>query len=225
MRLARALAVMVLVGAAALAAERCRVVEDFEGRPLGSPPAGWRAKGKHPERVYAVQQEGKNRYLHAEARGSSVTLGKRWEFDPREFPVLRWRWRVWRLPQGADERHKSTGDSAAGVYVIFSKSRFGLPPKAIKYVWSTSLPPGSVTPSPFSGRTKVVVLESGPERLGQWVTEEVNVCADYRRLFGKEPKRAYGVALLTDADNTRSVAIADYDDLVLCPPKASSAGF
>jgi len=204
-----------LLGIATMASERCRVVEDFNIAPLGAPPPGWKAKGKHPERVYAIQEEGENRYVHAEARGTSVTLGKRCEFDPHEFPILRWRWRVWRLPQGADERRKATGDSAAGVYVIFGKSRF-IPPKALKYVWSTSLPPGTTTPSPFSGRTKIVVLKSGPRELGRWVTEEVNVFEDYRRLFGKEPKRAYGVALLTDADNTRSVAIADYDDLVLC---------
>jgi hypothetical protein len=58
-----------------------------------------------------------------------------------------------------------------------------------------------------------VVLRSGTEKKGQWITQKVNIKEDYRRLFGKKPPEVEVIGLLTDADNTSSEAMADYDDI------------
>ncbi|MBE2889621.1 DUF3047 domain-containing protein, partial [Geobacter anodireducens] len=50
---------------------------------------------------------------------------------------------------------------------------------------------------------------------GKWLSEERNVYEDYVRLFGEEPPRAEGVALMTDSDNTGGEATAWYGDIVL----------
>ncbi len=52
---------------------------------------------------------------------------------------------------------------------------------------------------------------------GRWVTEERNVLADYRSLFGEGEKNpaAKGIALLTDSDNTNTRAVGDYGEITI----------
>ena len=116
------------------------------------------------------------------------------------------------LPNGAAENVRKRSDSAAGVYVIFHGAlKLN---KIIKYVWSTTLQKGTLTESPFNSNVKIVVLKSGNEGnlLGQWVNEIVNVQSDYEKIFKAKPPIVEAVAILSDADNTESIAEADYDD-------------
>jgi len=88
-----------------------------------------------------------------------------------------------------------------------------LRPDNIKYVWSTSLPIGTTTKSPYNSKTKIVVLRNESSPLGTWVSEKINVYEDYKRLFGREPKTVKAVGLMSDSDNTESRAIADYKEI------------
>ncbi len=196
------------------------VVDRFRVEDKGKFPFGWEAvKGKQKEKardIYKVVVEGENAFLYAHSKCDSVTIGKKMEIDISKYPILRWRWRVDKLPEGADERYKETGDSAAGIYVYFPSGFRKWNPKAIKYVWSaTELPKGSVTKSPYASRTKIVILENRFSPLGKWIEERVNIKRDYERFFGKKLKKAKGIGIMTDTDNTRSEAIAYYDDIVL----------
>jgi hypothetical protein len=56
----------------------------------------------------------------------------------------------------------------------------------------------------------MIAVESGPERTGKWVEEEVNVLEDYRRHFGEDPPRVGAIAIMTDTDNTGERATAWY---------------
>ena len=64
---------------------------------------------------------------------------------------------------------------------------------------------------PFK-RAKIVVVASGRESSGTWVTEERNLLEDYRSFFGETDKNpvSKGIGILTDADNTHSHAVGDY---------------
>jgi hypothetical protein len=148
-----------------------------------------------------------------------VQIGLTHSFTPKQLPVLQWRWRVLTLPAGADERTADRNDSAAGVYVVFDST---IIPRAIKYVWSSSLPAGTQADSPVYWRAKVVVLESGTKAAGEWKQETVNFYEDYKKLFDSEPGEVEGVALLTDSDTTGTVAEADYDDFTLLQSKDMS---
>lgn len=183
-----------------------RKVEDFSAFTPGTFPEGWKSRGGDGTEVYRVRSNGEA-YLEARAINSAVAIGKKFEYDLKEYPFLIWQWRVLGLPQGGDERYKETGDSAAAVYVIF-EGRFR--PDNIKYVWSASLPAETTTESPYSSKTKIVVLRNQSLPLGTWVSERVNVYADYKRLFGKEPKKVQAIGLMSDSDNTNSTAIAHY---------------
>ena len=90
-------------------------------------------------------------------------------------------------------------------------------PRVIKYVWSASLPVGTSLTNPLYSRGKVLVLRNGQSDKNKWYDEEVNFFDDYRKLFGADPGKVQGIGILTSSDSTKSVAAADYDDLVLLP--------
>ena len=118
---------------------------------------------------------------------------------------------------GADERDPSRNDSALGVYAVFPHSPVSV--KTVKYVWSAVVPVGT-TVTASRGLTRMLVLRSGKPDGSGWAEESVDVARvaqDYRRLFGDAPKQPRGIALLTDADDTKSAAVGDYTDFRICP--------
>ena len=172
-------------------------------------PSGWKTREDAARQVYAVSAEGDHAFLRAESHKNGHQIGFGLSADPERLPWFRFSWRLVTLPLGGDERRKETNDSALGVYVIFAG--MDIPPKTIKYVWSTTLPVGTTTESPLTSRVKIVVLRSGPGQAGRWEAEEVNVFDDFRRLFKTTAvPKVKGIGVLTDSDNTGSAAAGDY---------------
>ena len=190
--------------------------ETFQDYSPGAFPSRWKVRGSEAtaRAVYRVVEENGNRFLHAYANNQDVQIGLEHRLQPKDYPVLRWRWRATKLPRGANERVKATNDSAAAVYVVFDNR---ILPRAIKYVWSASLPAGMQFDSPVYWRGKVVVLQHGPAAAGEWREETVNYYEDYKKMFGFEPDEVVGIALLTDSDAVESEAEAAYDDFRLLP--------
>ncbi len=197
-------------------------LESFEEYPPLTFPGQWKVWGDKDKArlIYRVMEESGNRFLHAYADHQAIQIGIVHVCQPREFPLLRWRWRVRQLPPSGDERCKETHDSAAGVYVFFDNQIF---PRVIKYVWSATVPMGTRLQNPLYWRAKIVVLRSGPSGLGEWHQETVNFYQDYKELFGAEPGQVQGIGLMTSSSFTQSVAIADYDDFLLLTPEALPA--
>ena len=195
--------------------------ETFQQDSPGVFPSRWKVRGRKSvaQAVYRIAEEEGNRFLHAYANNQDVQIGLEYAFEPKDYPILRWRWRATKLPSGANERAKRTNDSAAAVYVIFGSR---ILPRAIKYVWSASLPVGIRFDSPVYWRAKVVVLQHGPAEPDEWRQETVNFYQDYKTLFGFEPGNVRGIALLTDSDTMSSIAEAAYDDFMLLPTEALS---
>jgi hypothetical protein len=202
-----------LTGCIHSASAESSIIISFEGSEVGKPPAGWVSRNGKVQDVYSVRSEDSQRFLHADAQGTSVQIGLERKWSLQDLPVLEWRWRAVQFPSNTDERNKGKDDSVLSVYVLFGSYPFY---HAIKYVWSDTLHEGMSFDSPFSSRTKMIVLESGRALAGKWVVERRNVLADYRRLFSTpiapEPS---GIGILTDADNTSSHAIGDYGDITI----------
>lgn len=185
-----------------------RSIEDFSRFKAGTFPEGWKSiwgQKKKAKEVYTVRLN--ECYLEARAVNSDVLIAKEFTYNLKEYPLLSWQWRILELPKGGDERYKKTGDSAAGIYVIFP-GRFR--PDNIKYVWSASLPEGTTTKSPYNSKTRIVVLRNQSTPLRTWVSEKINVYEDYKRLFGREPEPVQAIGLMSDSNNTKSTAIAHY---------------
>jgi hypothetical protein len=87
----------------------------------------------------------------------------------------------------------------------------------VKYVWSEKVPVGSRLSS-NKGLTQVRVLRTGPPAwAGAWVEERVNVLEEWRAAFKQsETPQPAGIAVLTDADDTRSTAAGDYAGFRAC---------
>jgi hypothetical protein len=152
--------------------------------------------------------------LRAEARAAASGLIYKIEYDPKEYPILTWRWKVENILQKGDETKKAGDDYAARVYVVFPHWFFPKT-KTINYIWANRLPKGEHVPNPFVSNAVMVAVESGSENVGRWVSERRNIVEDYRRLFGRDPPRAGAIALMTDTDNTGESAVAYYDDIRL----------
>jgi hypothetical protein len=209
--------------------------EDFSSQEVGQFPDGWRWRrdrdtGTGEEAVrkqidvfrWVIAEEDGNKYLHIrdehrEGHSVSVYLEVRkksfeWRID--EYPILSWRWRVNEVPPGADERITERNDTPASVLVVFGK-KFPWTPISIRYAWSSTLPAGVVAYRPGRGRPYVIVLNSGTERLGEWITIERDIYQDYVEIFGSEPPdRPEAIVLSSDANRTPGgAADADYDDI------------
>lgn len=163
--------------------------------------------------MFSFGKENDNTFIRITSKGDCTSIGKQFSCSIEKYPFLSWRWRVHKLPDGATELDRKKNDSGAAIYVVF-KGLFKLNP-IIKYVWSSSLPIGTITPSPYNKNTQIIVLQSGPQKLDTWVDETVNVNDDFKKIFGKNPPEIEGVGILTDSDNTNSSAEADYEKITL----------
>jgi hypothetical protein len=209
-----------------------RVFDDFSSTVVGEFPGTWKwrlenasgdaAKAKKDGvdvSRWVVRSEGANKYLHIRDEyrpGATVSLfiqtdESGWKLS--EHPILSWRWRVSEIPPGADERYTDTNDTPASVAVVYG-TRFPFTPIVIRWVWSSTLPVGAVAYRPGRGRPYIIVVGSGSDRLGEWITVERNLVEDYVAIFGKEPpNEPKGIQISTDANRTPGGASdADYDD-------------
>jgi hypothetical protein len=121
--------------------------------------------------------------------------------------MLSWRWKIDRVVEKADMREKDGEDFAARVYVSFdypldelpflaraklkvARAIYGhVPAAAICYVWDNRHAPGTSLWSPHFDYVRVVVVESGNARAGEWVEERRDVDADFRAAFGERWQR------------------------------------
>lgn len=203
---------------------RIPVTDRLPGRlPAEGVPEGWSLEELAGRgQVEVVRSDGQLAVrLHSE--GASFLLHRDVLLDIREYPYLSWSWKVVRLPRDGDVRDPERNDHAAQVYVVFP--RWPSPrttSSVIGYVWDTHAPVGTRLPSPTAPNVRFIVVESGPVRLGAWQRQQRNVAEDYRVLFGGQPPRVGKVALMIDADGTRSEAEALIGELMFSrtPPRS-----
>lgn len=197
------------------AQSECVAIDDFSKAKVGEFPADWKVRKDDGKEVYAVQEERGKRFLRAKSKGHGIQAGREHEWDLDAYPVLTWQWRPVEFPRGADERETSTNDSALAVYMLVPHSKIR-GPQAVKYVWSERVPVGTMLES-NGGLTQVRVLRNGAGKNGEWITERVNVRDDFLKAFKmREMPKPGGIAVLTDADDTKSTAVGDYADFRVC---------
>ena len=215
--LATALPIMLVAPSPTLpAADDCKLIEDFSQGQVGEFPAAWKPRKDAGKHVYAVAEEGGKRFLRAVSKGLGIQAAREVQgWDLAAYPMLAWSWRPREFPRGADERESGTNDSALAVYMLVPHSRV-TGPYAVKYIWSEKVPVGAHLTS-NNGLTQVRVLRSGAGGRGEWHQEKVNVLEDYRKYFdAKQAPQPIGIAVLTDADETKSVAAGDYAEFKVC---------
>jgi hypothetical protein len=203
-----------LAAAPAASPAQSPVGEDFEH----GVPQGWATEGLGPQpdkgRLEDAQDPGGNHFLRISTDGSFYSFGIDTPFDPEQYPILTWRWRVDRMPQRADISTRSGDDAAARLFVVFRDAADPAIKRKLEYVWDTTHAVGSIIPDPYSpDTTKAIVLESGSAKLGKWVPEKVNLVSDYQRAFATRPGRVKTIAFASNSEETHSATEADFDDL------------
>ncbi len=205
--------------------------------PGGALPEGWQPQTfKKIDRhtVYELVKDGDATVMKAMANASASGLTKPLDLNLKDFPILEWRWKVANVLTKGNPKSKTGDDYPARIYLTFKydparvsawqRTKYGLaksiygsyPPHAgINYIWESKLPVGAIVPNAYTDRLRMIVVESGTARLGEWQSYRRNVYEDYKQAFGEDPPRVSGIAIMTDTDNTGEAATAYYGDIRL----------
>ncbi len=177
-------------------------------------PLGWELEVFQDPHKITLQSLQNGRFgIRLMSQASSFGLHKDLDVDLKQFPILSWKWKVDRVPPKGDIREKAKDDQAAQVYVVFP-AWLRLRSLIVGYLWDSNAPAGTVADGHSMNPTKVIVLRSGTQHLGEWVQERRNVAEDYRKLFGKDPDKNVGrVAIWINTQHTNSSAEATFADL------------
>ncbi|HXE97405.1 MAG TPA: DUF3047 domain-containing protein [Dongiaceae bacterium] len=176
--------------------------------------AGWEPKVFKGSTDYLVQQDNGRTVVKAVSHAAASGMVRKIHFEPSQYRYLRWSWKIAHTIKDGDEKTKAGDDYAARLYVLFP-GRYFWQMKAINYIWANRLPMGEHVPNPFASNAKMLAVESGNGKAGQWVYEERDLLADYRLLFGADPEAADAIAIMTDTDNTGGNAEAWYGEISL----------
>ena len=231
-------ALLAVALAAPVSAQSAGMIEvgKFSAASAGSAlPDGWKPLTfpKVPKHTtYAVVKDGGTSVVKAFSEASASGLTKEVAIDPKEYPVVRWRWKVENLLKTSDVRTKAGDDYPARLYITFQydpdkvsfarkakymagRALFGdIPIAALNYIWDTKAPVGAIVENAYTDFARMIVVESGAQGLGVWKEEERNIYEDYKKAFDGEPPLINGVAIMSDTDNTKESAVAFYGDIV-----------
>lgn len=194
-------------------------------------PEGWklfRINEKVPATKFTMSEPA---VLHAQASNSMAGVLRKQRVDLAKTPVLCWRWKVKASVAQADLLTKAGDDYAARIYVFYdvpaaqlgfsdrlkiklAKSLYGadIPTAALNYVWDNKQPVGTLRANAYTDRTRMLVVESGNAKAGQWLGEARDVKQDYLAAFGSEAPDVVGLAIATDTDNTHGDAEAWFQE-------------
>jgi hypothetical protein len=153
---------------------------------------------------------------------------------PEQLAHLRFSWKVPELIAQADMARRDADDSPVRIVLAFEgdRSRFSaknamlselsqaltgepMPYATLMYVWCNTRAPGTVIINPRTDRIRKLVVESGSNKLNEWLDYERDIAADFINAFGEPPGALVGIGVMTDTDNTQSQAQAWYGPLRL----------
>ena len=174
---------------------------------------GWQNKMFSGETHYSLEKINGQMALRAVSNAAASGRYREIDIDLNKTPVLNWSWMVKNTIANLNERTKAGDDYAARVYVVFSGGMAFWRTRAINYVWSSNQSINMHWSSAYTDNVRMIAMQSGQKRLGEWINERRNVRTDYRRLFGEEPGKLNAVAIMTDTDNSGASASAWYGDI------------
>ena len=201
-------------------------------------PDGWTPltfKKIHRITRYELILEDQVVVVKATSDASASGLIKTVTIDPKAYPVVRWRWKVEQLLQRSDVMRKDGDDYPARLYITFAydsekvgigktlkykagRLLFGdIPIAALNYIWETHTPVGAIVENAYTDFARMIVVESGSLRAGQWVIEQRDIQADFTANFNVKEAGITSLAVASDTDNTGETAHAGFADFHLIP--------
>jgi Protein of unknown function (DUF3047) len=213
-------------------------------KPGDAFPGGWQelsfSKFRALTKFELIDDNGTT-VAHAISDNSSSVMLENIDIDPRDFQILTWRWKA--LVPGANSTSRRTEDAPVRLIIAFdgdkdklsfsdsmtfaeSRALLGVdPPYAtLEYTWGDGAAKESVIENGWNPRIRLLLAQSGAERVGEWVTETRNIAADFRRAFGEEPGRIVSIGIHCDSDATETKSEGFFGDIrFLRPSEAKQA--
>lgn len=203
-----------------------------DGIPKGWEPLTFEKIDAHT-RYRLLDYEGTT-VIRAESDSAASGLIRRMRIDPRKYSIIQWRWQATGVYEKGDVTKKSGDDYPARLYIafeydpervgFFERAKFNAvkmihgeypPSAALNYIWASNAAEGRIVPNAFTDRARMIVVESGGEKTGAWVSESRNVLEDYKAAFGGDPPMIRGIAIMTDSDNTGESTVSYYGDITM----------
>ncbi len=147
---------------------------------------------------------------------------------------ITWRWKVSALIADADNSSRQHEDSPVRIVLAFEgdKSQLGfrdqiffeqarlitgheVPYATLMYIWENKQPVGTVLRNSHTGRVRMIVVESGPKRVGDWIEYTRDIERDFELAYGEPAGALIAVGVLSDTDNTGALTEAYYGDIRL----------
>ena len=184
--------------------------------------------GKQTTRYRYDRLDGRDA-VFAQSTSAASVLRQVVRVEVAELGHLRFSWKVPALISTASLRDRDLDDAPVRVVLAFEgdRSKFSardamlselahaltgepMPYATLMYVWGNKSASGAVLHNTRTSRIRKLVMESGPGKLGQWLEYERDVRADFEKAFGEPPGALVSIGIMTDTDNTRSMATAWY---------------
>ncbi len=205
------------------------------GSTNNGPWTHYKLPGKKPSQFEYIAVDGRSA-IEANAQSSASMLRQKVHVEPANLGGLKFSWKLPQLIQYADMSLREFDDSPVRLVLAFEgdRSKFSaknamlselaqlltgepLPYATLMYVWCNECTPEKIIFNPHTDRIRKLPLESGSGKLNQWLSYERKVRDDYLQAFGEEPGVLTSISIMTDTDNTKSVARAFYGSVQLSP--------
>lgn len=177
--------------------------------------------------TYRIENTDAGSVLRTESEASASGLVSKRTINVYAYPRLSWRWRVENIYSNTNVQTKEGDDYPIRIYVLFdydpdkaslrqrvqyraARLIYGeYPPHStLNYVWASAEDAPDNYPNPYTDRARMIPLQRGGGRVGEWVEEAVHIVEDYRRVFGEDPPAIARIAIMNDSDDTGEAAVS-----------------
>jgi hypothetical protein len=190
--------------------------------------------GNKKKTDYNLKSDRDITYLQATSQSAASGLIFREEFNPNEYPVLEWRWKVDKIIEDADGKNKEGDDYPLRIFVMFDddsvdisfwesirnsavKLLYGFEPpeSSLCIVWANIVYNEEYFNSPYTENVKIIPLNMGNSHLSEWIVHKVNVPSLYNKIFRRSCPLRASLAIMSDSDNTGAnvVGCVDYIEI------------
>ncbi len=165
--------------------------------------------------------------------GNLTFLEKNVDIDLRDYPIVSWKWKVMNILSNIDERTRAGDDHPIRIFFVFEPDKGKQSPwfrikrffyldwvhghpyggRYTEYLWSSHLEAGEIISDPGKPWQKLMVVEGGSAKLGQWLSYRRNLYQDFKTLYGEEPRQLIFIGILNDTDQTGQAATSYIADL------------
>jgi hypothetical protein len=172
-----------------------------------------KVRGADNKTVYTVGSNEKGNFYKAVADNAASGLGKELKIDLNKTPFINITWKVEKDLAGIKENTKKRHEFAARVFAIKKTGATALSNRAINYVFSSNNEVGFNSPSPYTKKSIDNVLATTINNLNEWVTVKSNVKEDFKKFHDLDVKELDGLAIMSDTDNSKMLAIAYFQNI------------